>query len=34
MPSGIQAPNKEGIKFHNSLLLFLWGNGGINHVIN
>lgn len=34
MPSGIQAPKKAGVKFHNALTVFLNGNGGINHVIN
>jgi len=32
--SGIQAPQKPGIKFHNSLSVFLNGKGSINHVID
>lgn len=34
MESGIKAPQKPGVKFHNSLSVFLNGNGMINHVIN
>jgi predicted heme/steroid binding protein len=32
--SGIVAPANDGIKYHNSMSLFLAGNGGIQHVIN
>jgi hypothetical protein len=32
--SAIQAPKKSGVKFHNALSVFLWGNGEIGHVIN
>ena len=32
--SGIRTPQRSGIKFTNSLSVFLNGNGGINHVIN
>ena len=34
MDSGIKAPSNEGVKFHNSLSVFLNGNGSIKHVIN
>lgn len=34
MDTGISSPQKPGIKFHNSLNVFLDGKGGINHVIN
>jgi hypothetical protein len=32
--SAILAPNNSNVKFHNSLTVFLNGNGEINHVIN
>lgn len=32
--SGIVAPPKPGIKFHNSVMVYLNGGGGMNHVIN
>jgi hypothetical protein len=32
--SGIQAPQKSGVSFTNSLTVFLNGRGAINHVIN
>jgi hypothetical protein len=32
--SGIKAPSRSGVYFHNSLSVFLNGNGAINHVIN
>lgn len=32
--SGIQAPQKSGVSFTNSLTVFLNGRGQINHVIN
>ena len=34
MDSGIKAPQQPSVKFHNSLSVFLTGNGGINHVVN
>lgn len=33
-PSGIIAPNNAGVKFHNSLTVFLNSMGSIKHVIN
>ena len=32
--SGIQAPNRSGVSFTNSLTVFLNGKGAINHVVN
>lgn len=32
--SGVEAPNKEGIKLHNTVTVKLNGNGQITHVIN
>lgn len=32
--SAILAPENSNVKFHNSLTVFLNGNGEINHVIN
>jgi predicted heme/steroid binding protein len=34
MDSGIKVPKQSSVKFHNSLSVFLTGNGGINHVVN
>jgi hypothetical protein len=34
MPTGISSPQKPGIKFHNSLSVFLNGKGHISHVLN
>jgi hypothetical protein len=31
---GIKAPKHPNVKFHNSLSVFLNGNGGISHVID
>ena len=33
-PAAIIAPNNAGVKFHNSLTVFLNGKGSIKHVIN
>ena len=33
-PSGIKAPNVYDVKFTNSYIRFLDGNGGISHVLN
>lgn len=32
--TGISAPERAGVAFHNSLSVFLNGNGQISHVIN
>lgn len=32
--SGIKCPNKNGVAFHNSISVFLNGNGEVSHVIN
>ena len=34
METGIRAPMKEGIKFHNSMTVFLNGKGGVKHVLD
>lgn len=34
MENGIKSPLNDGIKFHNSLSVFLNGNGSIKHIIN
>ena len=34
MPEGIKAPETPGVKFHNSLSVFLNGNGDIKHVVD
>jgi len=32
--NAFKTPKTAGIKFQNALIVFLNGNGGINHVIN
>lgn len=34
MESSIKAPSNEGVKFHNSLSVFLNGYGSIKHIVN